>query len=120
MQGGKSAEWVDEDFYEVFTNKANAFVTRNQDTPFFLFFSFHDIHVPRLPAQKFLGQSKLGIRGDAILQMDYITGQVTQHLERSQSIAPQSNAHWPVGIKAASHSRQTKPAFRNDGRRRRK
>lgn len=82
MQGGKSAEWVDEDFYQIFTNKANAFISANSNKPFFLFFSFHDIHVPRLPAEQFLGKSDLGIRGDAIVQMDYITGQVTKHLQK--------------------------------------
>lgn len=82
MQGGKSAEWVDEDFYQVFTDKANAFISANSNKPFFLFFSFHDIHVPRLPAEQFLGKSDLGIRGDAIVQVDYITGQVTKHLQK--------------------------------------
>ncbi len=80
MQGGQSAQWHDESFYTVFTDKANDFISRNQQDPFFLFFSFHDIHVPRLPAQKFIGKSDLGIRGDAIIQMDYITGQITKHL----------------------------------------
>ncbi|WP_111979231.1 sulfatase family protein [Algibacillus agarilyticus] len=82
MQGGKSAEWKDEDFYTVFTNKANEFIEQNQADPFFLFFSFHDIHVPRLPHDKFKGQSEMGVRGDAIVQMDWITGQVTKQLEK--------------------------------------
>lgn len=82
MQGGKSAEWVDEDFYQVFTDKANDFISQNQDNPFFLFFSFHDIHVPRLPNKQFLGKSPLGLRGDAIIQMDWITGQIVNHLKK--------------------------------------
>lgn len=82
MQGGKSAEWVDEDFYQVFTNKANTFISDNKDNPFFLFFSFHDIHVPRLPNEKFQGKSTMGVRGDAIAQMDWITGNVVQHLKQ--------------------------------------
>ncbi|WP_440876035.1 sulfatase family protein [Thalassotalea sp. PLHSN55] len=83
MAGGKSAEWVDEDFYKVFTDKANNFISQNQDKPFFLFFSFHDIHVPRLPNERFKGQSSMGLRGDAIVQMDWITGQVVAQLEKS-------------------------------------
>ncbi|WAJ71874.1 sulfatase-like hydrolase/transferase (plasmid) [Catenovulum adriaticum] len=82
MAGGKSAEWVDEDFYQVFTNKANDFIKQNKDNPFFLFFSFHDIHVPRLPNEKFQGKSSMGVRGDAIVQMDWITGQVVDELEK--------------------------------------
>ena len=83
MAGGKSAEWVDEDFHTVFTNKANNFIADNKDKPFFLFFSFHDIHVPRLPNDMFKGKSSMGVRGDAIIQMDWITGQVVKQLEKS-------------------------------------
>ena len=82
MQGGKSAEWKDEEFYRVFTDKANTFIEHNASNPFFLFFSFHDIHVPRLPHERFLGKSPLGIRGDAIMQMDWITGQVVAKLKK--------------------------------------
>lgn len=81
MKGGKSAEWVDEDFYKVFTDKANNFISENKANPFFLFFSFHDIHVPRLPHDKFKGKSNMGVRGDAIAQMDWITGSVVNHLK---------------------------------------
>lgn len=82
MQGGKSAEWVDEDFYKVFTDKANTFIQTNKSKPFFLFFSFHDIHVPRLPHSMFQGKTAMGVRGDAIVQMDWITGQVVNELEK--------------------------------------
>ncbi|MGJ8692552.1 MAG: sulfatase-like hydrolase/transferase [Thalassotalea sp.] len=81
MAGGKSAEWIDEDFYQVFTNKANNFIAENKTKPFFLFFSFHDIHVPRLPNKMFQGKSSMGLRGDAIVQMDWITGQVVNQLK---------------------------------------
>ncbi|MBU2869834.1 arylsulfatase [Colwellia sp. E2M01] len=81
MAGGKSAEWVDEDFHTVFTNKANHFIAKNKENPFFLFFSFHDIHVPRLPNDMFKGKSSMGVRGDAIVQMDWITGQVVNQLK---------------------------------------
>lgn len=81
MQGGKSAEWVDEDFPTVMTEKANTFIRDNQTKPFFLFFSFHDIHVPRLPNKQFQGATKMGVRGDAIVQMDWITGEVVNQLK---------------------------------------
>jgi arylsulfatase A-like enzyme len=83
MAGGKSAEWIDEEFHTVFSNKANAFIADNKDKPFFLFFSFHDIHVPRLPNDMFKDKSSMGVRGDAIVQMDWITGQVVKQLEKS-------------------------------------
>jgi len=82
MQGGKSAEWKDEDFHTVTTNKAKQFINKAKEQPFFLFFSFHDIHVPRLPNKMFKGATKMGVRGDAIVQMDWITGQVVDHLKK--------------------------------------
>ena len=81
MGGGEAALWVDEDFHRVFTEKAVDFIRANKDGPFFLFHSFHDIHVPRLPHPRFQGQSDMGWRGDAIVQMDWMTGQIIQELE---------------------------------------
>ncbi|MFK8058620.1 MAG: sulfatase-like hydrolase/transferase, partial [Polaribacter sp.] len=80
--GGKSGLWTDENFPYIFTEKANNFIENNKENPFFLFFSFHDIHVPRLPNKQFEGKSTMGPRGDAIVQMDWITGQVIQKLEK--------------------------------------
>lgn len=86
MKGGKSAEWVDEDFHNVFVNKANNFINpkniKEKEKPFFLFFSFHDIHVPRLPHKKFQGKSSMGPRGDAIVQMDWMTGAIVKQLKK--------------------------------------
>ena len=81
MGGGEAALWVDEDFHTVFTEKAVNFIRANKDRPFFLFHSFHDIHVPRLPHPRFQGKSQMGWRGDAIVQMDWMTGQIMQELE---------------------------------------
>lgn len=81
MSGGKAALWKDEDFPTVFSGKAKEFITRNKENPFFLFFSFHDIHVPRIPSQPFAGKSPMGPRGDAITQMDWTTQQVVAHLK---------------------------------------
>ena len=82
MGGGESALWVDEEFPDVFTEKAVAFVRANKDRPFFLFHSFHDIHVPRLPNPRFEGLSTMGPRGDAIAQTDWIVGALVNELER--------------------------------------
>jgi arylsulfatase A-like enzyme len=60
---------------------ANFFIEDNKEKPFFLFFSFHDIHVPRLPNDMFKGKSSMGVRGDAIAQMDWITGEVVNKLK---------------------------------------
>jgi len=81
MRGGNSALWKDEDFPFVFTEKAKHFMTENKDHPFFLYFAFHDIHVPRVPNEKFVGVSTMGPRGDVIAQMDWCTGQLISYLE---------------------------------------
>lgn len=82
MTGGKSALWVDEDMADVFAKRVDQFIEQNRTKPFFLFYSTHDIHVPRLPHARFVGKSGLGYRGDAILQFDWSVGQVMATLDR--------------------------------------
>ncbi|MEL7160273.1 MAG: arylsulfatase [Bacteroidota bacterium] len=80
--GGKSAYWTDEDFPDTLGRRAKAFVREHREEPFFLFYSFHDIHVPRLPHPRFRGKSEQGWRGDAIVQMDWMVGDLLQELDR--------------------------------------
>ena len=82
MAGGHTARWQDELFSWKMLWKAREFMDKNKDKSFFLYFSFHDIHVPRIPNQKFVGASDMGPRGDAIAQMDWVTGQVMKKLEK--------------------------------------
>ncbi len=82
MSGGQRARWVDEDMADVISHKAVSFIERHRDKPFFLFFATHDIHVPRVPHSRFEGQSTMGLRGDAIVQMDWCVGQVLETLDR--------------------------------------
>ena len=81
MTGGEKALWVDEEFPLIMTSKAKTFIEDNKETPFFLFFSFHDIHVPRVPNKQFIGKSTMGPRGDAIAQMDWCTGELMKTLK---------------------------------------
>lgn len=82
MKGGKSSLWRDEDFPFILLDKAKNFMKESEDKPFFLYFSFHDIHVPRLPNPKFRGASEMGARGDAIAQLDWCTGELLNTLEK--------------------------------------
>ena len=82
MTGGKSALWKDEDMADVFTRKAVSFLEQNKGKPFFLMFSLHDPHVPRMPHPRFLGTTRLGRRGDAIAQADWCVGEVLAALDR--------------------------------------
>ena len=82
MSGGKQARWIDEDMADVITSKAIEFVESHRQQPFFLFFSTHDIHVPRVPHSRFVGATSMGPRGDAIAQLDWCVGQRLRTLDR--------------------------------------
>jgi len=82
MSGGKAALWRDEDMADVFTRRAVDFIEQHRAKPFFLFFSLHDPHVPRVPHQRFVGATTMGPRGDAIVQADWCVGEVLNALER--------------------------------------
>jgi len=58
------------------------FIENNKDHPFFLYFATHDIHVPRVPHQRFAGKSGMGPRGDAILEFDWSVGEIVKTIER--------------------------------------
>jgi len=81
QRGGKSAMWVDEDMGDLFLDEAVNFVERNKQKPFFLYYAFHQPHVPRLPHQRFSGKSGMGPRGDAILEADWAVGQFMKKLD---------------------------------------
>jgi arylsulfatase A-like enzyme len=81
MTGGKSALWVDENIADVITGKAVKFIESNKDKPFFLYFATHDIHVPRVPNQRFAGKSGMGPRGDAILEFDWSVGEIIKTIQ---------------------------------------
>ena len=82
MSGGTKARWVDEAMADRITEKAVSFIEKDLSDPFFLFFSLHDIHVPRVPHPRFVGSTSMGPRGDAIVQADWCVGQILQTLDR--------------------------------------
>ena len=82
MTGGHAARWRDEDMADVFTKKAVDFIEMHAGESFFLFFSTHDIHVPRMPHERFQGKTELGFRGDAIVETDWCVGQLLETLDR--------------------------------------
>lgn len=84
MSGGKAARWVDENIADTITSRAVQFIEKHQDQPFFLYFSTHDIHVPRVPHPRFVGKSGMGPRGDAMLQLDWCVGEIMKTLDSLQ------------------------------------
>ena len=83
MKGAEEALWIDEEIPFVLEAKVEEFINGKSDNPFFLFYSFHDIHQPRTPNTKFVESSTMGPRGDVIAQMDWSVGKVVEHLEKN-------------------------------------
>jgi arylsulfatase A len=81
MAGGESARWVDEEIPFVLNAKAKNFIIKNKNQPFFLYYPFPNIHVPRTPNKQFVGSTKMGARGDVITEMDWLVGQVMNLLD---------------------------------------
>ncbi|MDA0346344.1 MAG: arylsulfatase [Verrucomicrobia bacterium] len=80
--GGHAARFRDEDLADMWVEKSVEWIEANKDHPFFLFFASHDLHVPRMPHERFQGKSELGFRGDAIVQLDWCVGELIKTLKR--------------------------------------
>ena len=79
--GGHAARFRDEDLADKWIEKSLEFMTDKKDKPFFLFFASHDLHVPRMPHERFQGKSSMGFRGDSILQLDWCVGELMKKLD---------------------------------------
>ena len=80
--GGHAARFRDEDLADAWVERSVDWIETHKDEPFFLFFASHDNHVPRMPHERFQGKSELGLRGDAIVELDWCVGQILDTLER--------------------------------------
>lgn len=83
MKGGAAARWDDSTMANVFSEKAQHFISENKNRPFFLYYALHQPHVPRVPNPKFAGTSGLGPRGDVILEADAQIGELLDCLKRN-------------------------------------
>lgn len=81
MKGGGKALWKDENIADSITVHATNFIEKNKENPFFLYLATNDIHVPRFPHKRFRGTTPLGVRGDAIAQLDWVVGKVVRSLD---------------------------------------
>jgi arylsulfatase A-like enzyme len=82
--GGKTARFRDEDLGDRWVAESKRYIETNKDHPFFLYFASHDIHVPRMPHERFQGKSGTGFRGDAILEFDWCVGELMAILEANK------------------------------------
>ncbi|MDG1997308.1 MAG: arylsulfatase [Emcibacteraceae bacterium] len=80
IAGGEKALWKDEDIPQILNEKAIDFMTKSKNGPFFLYYAYHDIHVPRMPHPDFEGMTAMGPRGDAIAQVDWVVGELMAQL----------------------------------------
>lgn len=80
-RGGNSALWDDTTMTDVFLERTKEFLGRKKDSPFFLYLALHQPHVPRIPSKRFTGVSDKGPRGDVIMEMDWVVGQVLDELQ---------------------------------------
>jgi arylsulfatase A len=80
--GGHAARFRDEDLADAWVDQSVKWIEANKDEPFFLFFASHDLHVPRMPHERFQGMSDLSFRGDSIVQLDWCVGELVKTLER--------------------------------------
>jgi len=82
--GGKTARFRDEDLGDRWVAESKAYIEANKGNPFFLFFASHDIHVPRMPHERFQGKSGTGFRGDSVLELDWCVGELMAILEANK------------------------------------
>lgn len=80
--GGKAALWKDDEMSFVIAGKSCSFIEKSKASPFFLFMATHNIHVPRVPNARFKGKSDCGVRGDAIVEFDWMVGLVFDKLDK--------------------------------------
>ncbi|NNE92917.1 MAG: sulfatase-like hydrolase/transferase [Verrucomicrobiales bacterium] len=79
--GGMKARFRDEDLADEWVKQSKKWIAQNKDDPFFLFFASHDIHVPRIPHERFQGVTRLGFRADSIVQIDWCVGELMKAVD---------------------------------------
>lgn len=82
MTGGTAALWKDDEMETTLAKQAVDFIEKEKEHPFFLYYASHDIHVPRVPGKRFVGQTGMGPRGDQLAEFDWAVGQILQTLDR--------------------------------------
>ncbi|KAJ8050689.1 N-acetylgalactosamine-6-sulfatase [Holothuria leucospilota] len=66
----------------MWTEDALDFIDKNNDKPFFLFWSADGTHKPEVASKDFLGTSERGVYGDVIRELDYGVGQIISKLKQ--------------------------------------
>ncbi len=69
-----------------YTEQATEFIAANQQKPFFLYVAYTMPHVPLFASKKFEGNSRGGLYGDTVEEIDWSVGEILETL-RSQGLA---------------------------------
>lgn len=56
-------------------------VEKHAEKPFFLYHATQTAHLPSLPAERFVGKTKIGPHGDFVFEFDHIVGELMKTLE---------------------------------------
>lgn len=85
-RGYMTAGWKDEEVDSHFARKAVDFIENHvndsPEQPFFLYLTPSAPHRPCMPPQFMAGKSQAGPRGDMVMMMDWVVGQVLETLDR--------------------------------------
>lgn len=82
MKGGGRALWQDENIADSIVTHAVRFIDSHRRQPFFMYLCTNDVHVPRLPHERFRGKSLMGLRGEAILEFDWTVRELMEALRK--------------------------------------
>ncbi|MEJ2209622.1 MAG: sulfatase [Anaerolineae bacterium] len=95
-----------------FTREALAFVRAHRDEPFFLYLAHAMPHEPMHASDDFRGQSRAGIYGDAVAEVDWSVGQVLDALqelglaEKTLVVLSSDNGPWWQGNPGPARGRK--------------
>ena len=67
-----------------YTERAVQFIEENKGGPFFLYLPHSMVHVPLYVSDKFRGESKRGLYGDVMMEVDWSVGQILDTLRENQ------------------------------------
>jgi arylsulfatase A len=80
--GGARARYRGDDVTTEVVGRAVRYIESKKNQPFFLYWGATNVHMPFEPAQRFRGNSPLGLYGDSLLELDWAVGEVLQSLDR--------------------------------------
>ena len=85
-----------------YTEEAIKFISKNKDSPFFLYLPHTMPHIPLFASEQFKGKSKRGLYGDTIEEIDWSVGQILKSIkekgidQRTLVIYTSDNGPWKL------------------------